>query len=72
MFVILVSVVLGSTISLHTPTNVRFKATLGLFSNNYETINTATAYRLPIWEVAYSIHKSNPINGIGPLSLIHI
>lgn len=72
MFVILVSVVLGSTISLHTPTNVRFKATLGLFSNNYETINTATAYRLPIWEVAYSIHKSNPINGIGPRGFRHV
>ena len=72
MFVVLVSVVLGSTISLHTPTNVRFKATLGLFSNNYETINTATAYRLPIWEVAYSIHKSNPINGIGPRGFRHV
>ncbi len=72
MFVMLVSVVLGSTILLHTPTNVRFKATLGLFSNNYETINTATAYRLPIWEVAYSIHKSNPINGIGPRGFRHV
>ena len=71
-FVMLVSVVLGSTILLHTPTNVRFKATLGLFSNNYETINTATAYRLPIWEVAYSIHKSNPINGIGPRGFRHV
>ena len=72
MLVMFVSVVLGSTILLHTPTNVRFKSTLGLFSNNYITINKATAYRLPIWEVAYSIYKSNPINGIGPRGFRHV
>jgi O-antigen ligase len=61
-----VSVALGSTIILHKPTNERFLVTLGLFSNDYETIDKATAKRLPIWETAYTTFKANPINGIGP------
>jgi O-antigen ligase len=39
---------------------------MGLFSGDYETIDIATARRLPLWETAYDIFKSNPINGIGP------
>ena len=70
--IVLISLALSSTILFHAPTNVRFKATLGLFSNNYQTINVATAFRLPIWEAAYSIHKSNPINGIGPRGFRHV
>jgi len=61
-----ISVALGSTIILHKPTNDRFKVTMGLFSNNYETIDRATARRLPLWETAYSTFKANSINGIGP------
>ncbi len=62
----LVIVLISFTIILHAPTNNRFKVTLGLFSNDYDTINRATAVRLPIWETAYTIFKSNPVNGIGP------
>ena len=61
-----IAAVLVSTILFHPPTNHRFKVTLGLFSENYESINSATAVRLPIWETAISVIKSNPINGIGP------
>jgi O-antigen ligase len=72
VLVILITIVLSSTIIFHAPTNERFKITLGLFSTNYETINDATATRLPIWETAYSIFKSNPINGIGPRGFRHV
>lgn len=60
------SIVLGSTIIFHEATNERFKVTLGLFSRDYDTIDKATALRLPIWETAYTAFKDNPINGIGP------
>jgi O-antigen ligase len=63
---ILVAVLFASTILFHKPTNERFKATLGLFSSDYNAVNIATAFRLPIWETSYEIFKSNPFNGIGP------
>lgn len=55
-----------STIVFHGPTHDRFRTTLGLFSTDYETIDKATALRLPLWETAYTIFRSNPVNGIGP------
>lgn len=61
-----VSIVLGSTLILHKPTNERFQVTMGLFSGNIDIIDIATARRLPIWETAYANFKANPINGIGP------
>jgi O-antigen ligase len=66
IIILTISVTLGSTIILHEPTNERFKVTLGLFSSDYDTIDKATALRLPIWETAYKTFKENPINGIGP------
>jgi len=66
MITLVVSIVFGSTILLHQPTNDRFKVTLGLFSNDYEIIDKATARRLPLWETAYTTFKANPVNGIGP------
>ncbi|MCG8379797.1 MAG: O-antigen ligase family protein [Proteobacteria bacterium] len=68
---IIITLLLSVTILFHPPTNDRFKVTLGLFSSDYETINKATAIRLPIWEVAYSIFKANPVNGIGPRGFRH-
>ncbi len=70
--VALVSALLASTILFHQPTNDRFKVTLGLFSNNYDRINAATAVRLPIWETSYAIFKANPVNGIGPRGFRHV
>ncbi len=67
-----ISIALSSTIILHKPTNDRFKETLGLFSNNYNSINVATAIRLPIWGTAYAAFKANPINGIGPRGFRHV
>ena len=66
MIILTTSIVLSSITMLHKPTNDRFKETLGLFSNNYELIDKATAMRLPLWETAYSAFKANPVNGIGP------
>jgi O-antigen ligase len=64
--ILTLSVALGSTVILHKPTNERFKVTLGLFSGDYDTIDKATALRLPIWKTAYTAFKDNKINGIGP------
>lgn len=66
------SLLLVATIVFHGPTNKRFKVTLGLFSNNYQTIDEATARRLPLWETAVTIFKLNPINGIGPRGYRHV
>jgi O-antigen ligase len=62
----IIGAILTSTIILNQATRDRFQTTLGLFSFDYKSINAATAVRLPIWEVAYSIFKERPINGIGP------
>jgi len=67
-----ISIALGSTIILHEPTNERFKVTLGLFSGDYDTIDKATALRLPIWETAYTAFKDNKVNGIGPRGFRYI
>lgn len=66
-----ISLVIIVTILFHKPTNQRFKVTLGLFSNNYETVDKATARRLPIWDTALNVFKSNPINGVGPRGFRH-
>lgn len=70
--VMLLSLLLSTTIIYHEPTNTRFKVTLGLFSNDYDSINRATAVRLPIWETSYAIFKAHPVNGIGPRGFRHI
>ncbi len=67
-----ITLALSSTIILHKPTNDRFNTTLGLFSNNYETVDGATAGRLSLWKVGFAIFKSNPINGIGPRGYRHV
>jgi len=64
--------VITTTITFHEPTNERFNVTLGLFSNDYETIDKATASRLPLWQTALTIFKQNPINGIGPRGYRHV
>ena len=58
--------ILTITTAYHQPTKERFLVTLGLFSLDYEKINSATALRLTIWKTAYSIFKEHPVNGIGP------
>lgn len=65
-------VLLSSTIIFHEPTNNRFKVTMGLFSGDYEKINTATAVRLPIWKTSVSIIKAHPVNGVGPRGFRYI
>ena len=66
MIVLIAASILATTATLHQPTKERFLVTLGLFSSDYEKINSATALRLTIWKTAYSIFKEHPINGIGP------
>ena len=61
-----IGVILTSTIMLNQPTRDRFETTLRLFNFDHESINAATAFRLHIWQTAYSIFKERPINGIGP------
>lgn len=70
--IVVISILLASTVVLHDRTNSRFKETMSLFSTDYESINKATAVRLPIWETATNIFKSNFINGIGPRGFRHV
>lgn len=69
---VLCLMLVSATIVFHKPTNDRFNVTLGLFSNDYKTIDNATASRLPLWETALTIFKQNPINGIGPRGYRHV
>ena len=69
--IVFISIVFGTVISSHQPLKTRIIATQGLFSNNYESFNVATAYRLPIWETAYVIFKKNAVFGIGPRGFRH-
>ena len=70
--IIFISIIFGTVISSHQPLKTRIIATQGLFSNNYESFNVATAYRLPIWETAYAIFKENTVFGIGPRGFRHV
>ncbi len=36
-----------------------------ILQTDYQSVNTATAFRLPIWEAAYKAGLSHPINGVG-------
>jgi len=38
----------------------------GLFSGDYEQMNTATSARLPLWKTAVAMTESHWINGVGP------
>ena len=68
---LVVAVAMGSIIATHEPTNRRVKLTLGLFSEDYETVNKATAKRLPLWHTSIRIAKDNWINGVGPRGYRH-
>lgn len=35
------------------------------FSGGYESVNTASSFRLPIWNVALEMFADHPINGVG-------
>lgn len=49
--------------------NSAFKARVNetglIFTGDYQSINKATSYRLPIWEAAYNMASDNTLNGIG-------
>lgn len=48
------------------------QATLGLFSGNFETADSATSGRLTIWRVAKDIFADHWLNGVGPRSFRNI
>lgn len=54
------------TVAVNQPLQNRIQETMQLFSGDYEQIDVATARRLPIWEAALSMIRSNWLNGIGP------
>ncbi len=56
----------ATTAVVYDPIRTRIINTMGLFSTSYETIDKATAFRLPIWETSIDILKANKLNGIGP------
>ncbi len=63
---VVISLIFTTTVALHEPLKTRLLTTMGLFTTDYETIDKATALRLPLWETGLAIFKVNPINGIGP------
>ncbi|CAB1276859.1 O-antigen ligase family protein [Candidatus Nitrosacidococcus tergens] len=52
-------------ILLYSPFSQRIAQTLGLFTRDYQAINLATSYRLPLWNTAYAISKDHWLNGTG-------
>ena len=70
--IVFISIIFATVISSHQPLKTRIIATQGLLSNNYESFNVATAYRVPIWETAYAIFKKNAVFGIGPRGFRHV
>jgi O-antigen ligase len=50
----------------HRPLDKRIDVSMGLFSENWQEINRATAHRLPIWRTAIHMFEHNWINGVGP------
>ena len=74
--VILVAVALMiamlAVLAVHEPSARRLKATMGVFSNDYHTINEATARRLPLWQTSLNIAKKHWINGVGPRGYRHV
>ncbi|NKB36289.1 MAG: hypothetical protein GKR93_03855 [Gammaproteobacteria bacterium] len=65
LFLVLVSV-LGSIVFTHDATRRRVTDTLGIFSNDYESVNKATALRLPLWQTSIRMLRDNWLNGVGP------
>ncbi len=44
----------------------RVSETAGVFSSNLDAFDKASSMRLSLWEVALTIYRDNPVNGIGP------
>ncbi len=64
--VLILVTVLGSIVFSHDATRRRVTTTLGVFSNDYETVNKATAKRLPLWRTSVRMVRDNWLNGVGP------
>ena len=56
----------------HAPLNNRIVTTLGLFSDDINTIDEATAHRVDLWKVAIAIARDNWMNGVGPRGYRHV
>ena len=50
----------------HQPFHNRVDQTLGIFSNDYEQADAASARRLDLWKTSIAIYRDNWINGVGP------
>ncbi|SFF84559.1 O-antigen ligase family protein [Neptunomonas qingdaonensis] len=65
-FISISGIVLIAVAVFNTPQfQARLDKSLVGFSGNYESVNTASSFRLPIWNVALSMFADNPINGVG-------
>ena len=43
----------------------RLNSSLGGFDGDYQAVNTASSFRLPVWQTALSMFSDNAINGVG-------
>jgi len=68
----IIALILGLLVTQYQPLNSRIDRTMGLFSEDYEEINKATAMRLSIWETGIKIYAAHKINGISPRGFRHV
>jgi O-antigen ligase len=59
-------------ITLHPPFRDRVTVSLGLLSDDLESVDVATARRLPIWETGIEIIRAHWFNGVGPRGFRHV
>jgi O-antigen ligase len=66
IFTGLTVIIVGTLLVFNTPQfQTRLNDSLTGLSADYESINTASSSRLPIWETALKMFVDNPINGVG-------
>lgn len=63
---VMVLATLGLLVTQDLPVRERIDSTAGLLSEEYETVDSATSYRLSLWETAYSMASAHWFNGVGP------
>ena len=63
---LLIVLSLGASYVLVPEVQQRVQQTTRLMSGNFATVNEASSFRLPIWQHAWTIATTHPINGVGP------
>lgn len=70
--IISLAVITGAGYALDSGFKSRIDRTVMILTGDYQSINEATSFRLPIWEAAYKMAIDQPINGVGIKSFRHV